>query len=53
MAQYIHEIEGWPRLDWRADALADRLAAVRHRQGLLLGRMHTLGFDLRAFLQGT
>src|SRR5690606_41798230 len=48
MAQYIHEIEGWPRLDWRADALADRLAAVRHRQGLLLGRMHTLGFDLRA-----
>jgi len=48
MAQYIHEIEGWPRLDWRADALADRLPAVRHRQGLLLGRMHTLGFDLRA-----
>ena len=46
MAEYIHEIEGWPRLDWRADALADRLAAVRHRQGLLLGRMHTLGFDL-------
>ena len=48
MAEYLHEIEGWPRLDWRADALADRLAAVRHRQGLLLGRMHTLGFDLRA-----
>ncbi len=48
MAQYIHEIEGWPRLEWRADALADRLPAVRHRQGLLLGRMHTLGFDLRA-----
>ncbi|WP_298746635.1 Fic family protein [uncultured Brevundimonas sp.] len=48
MAEYIHEQDAWPRFEWRMDALADRLAAVRHRQGRLLGRMQGLGFDLRA-----
>lgn len=44
---YIHERPDWPRLHWKPDALADVLADVRHRQGRLLGRMETLGFDLR------
>lgn len=48
MATYIYEREGWPTFEWSAKALTERLAAVRHRQGLLLGRMHALGFDLRA-----
>lgn len=48
MAEYIHELQGWPTFQWSADMLAEHLAAVRHRQGLLLGRMHALGFDLRA-----
>ena len=44
---YIHELPDWPRFRWRPERLADRLAAVRFRQGQLLGRMKTLGSDLR------
>ena len=45
---YIHELPDWPSLHWNADTLASVLADVRHRQGLLSGRMTALGFDLRA-----
>lgn len=45
---YIHELGGWPGLDWNAEALTERLAAVRHKQGRLIGRMERLGFNLRA-----
>ncbi|MBT9386160.1 Fic family protein [Pseudooceanicola sp. CBS1P-1] len=45
---YIHERPDWPAFRWSAEALADQLAALRHRQGRLLGRMEGLGFDLRA-----
>ena len=45
--KYIHEQPDWPRLHWRPEGLVDQLAAVRHRQGRLLGRMEVLGFDLR------
>lgn len=45
---YIHERLGWPQFTWDGDALASELAAVRHRQGRLLGRMEGLGFELRA-----
>lgn len=45
---YIHEKPGWPGFTWEGDVLADSLVAVRHMQGRLLGRMETLGFDLRA-----
>jgi Fic family protein len=48
MSTYIHELEGWPRFAWSSQALAQPLAAVRHRQGRLLGRMEALGFELRA-----
>lgn len=48
MTDYIHDLEAWPAFTWRMDALADHLAAVRHRQGRLLGRMQGMGFDLRA-----
>ena len=44
---YIHEIDGWPDFTWNARDLAQALAAVRHRQGRLLGRMEGLGFALR------
>ena len=49
---YIHEQPDWPRLHWRPEDLVDKLAAVRHRQGRLTGRMEVLGFDLQreAFL---
>ncbi|MGE3872040.1 MAG: Fic family protein [Parvibaculaceae bacterium] len=48
MATYIHELEGWPNFEWSSPDLAEQLAAVRHRQGRLLGRMEALGFELRA-----
>jgi Fic family protein len=45
---YIHQNPAWPTFTWRDDQLATPLAAVRHRQGRLLGRMEALGFGLRA-----
>lgn len=45
---FIHELTGWPHFEWDTAALADPLAALRHRQGRLLGRMEALGFELRA-----
>jgi Fic family protein len=48
MPTHIHELEDWPRIHWSSEALTAQLAAVRHRQGRLLGRMEALGFDLRA-----
>lgn len=48
MTRYIHERTSWPAFEWDVAALAEQLAAVRHRQGLLLGRMGAMGFDLRA-----
>lgn len=44
---FIHERDDWPRFHWDADALSAALADVRHRQGLLVGRMDGLGFRLR------
>ena len=44
---YIHELKDWPRFSWSRDQLGDRLAAVRHQQGRLIGHMEALGFQLR------
>ncbi|MDQ2084426.1 Fic family protein [Xanthobacteraceae bacterium Astr-EGSB] len=44
---YIHELPKWPRFRWDQESLTETLAAVRHRQGRLLGRMEGLGFSLR------
>lgn len=46
--QYIHELEAWPQFRWSDEAIAAKLAAVRHHQGRLIGRMEALGFKLRA-----
>ncbi len=45
---YIHELPDWPEFRWDPKVLAEPLAAVRHRQGRLIGRMEGLGFDLRS-----
>jgi len=47
LIQYIHKQKDWPDFRWDREKLAERLAAVRHEQGRLLGRMETLGFQLR------
>ena len=44
---YIHELPNWPHFHWNTDRLVERLSDVRHRQGLLTGRMQALGFNLR------
>jgi Fic family protein len=44
MPKYIHELPDWPRFHWNSDGLAKKLAAVRLRQGRLIGRMQALGF---------
>ncbi len=46
--EWIHERPGWPNLTWDDAALSASLGAVRHRQGRLLGRMKSLGFELRS-----
>lgn len=48
MTLYIHERDDWPKFRWSQEPLGTRLAAVRHRQGRLIGRMEALGFPLRA-----
>ena len=45
---YIHERKDWPDFRWDDAVLAEQLAAVRHRQGRLIGRMESLGFALRS-----
>jgi len=47
MARYIHELPNWPSFSWKYEAFADQLAAVRHQQGRLLGRMESFGFHFR------
>ena len=47
MVGYIHELPDWPRFHWDHRALVEPLAAVRHRQGRLIGRMESLGFAMR------
>src|SRR5438132_1247857 len=47
MSRYIHQLPNWPKFTWDQHGLAKQLAAVRHRQGRLIGRMHALGFALR------
>ncbi|QRZ12926.1 Fic family protein [Paracoccus methylovorus] len=44
---YIWERSDWPTLTWRDGSIATPLAAVRHDQGRLIGRMESLGFKLR------
>ena len=48
MARYIHDLADWPQFRWRDKALGSTLAAVRHHQGRLIGRMESLGLPLRA-----
>ena len=43
----IHELPDWPRFQWDRERLANTLAAVRHKQGRLIGRMEALGFPLQ------
>ncbi len=47
MITYIHTLPDWPRFRWSQGVLLQQFAAVRHRQGRLMGRMESLGFSSR------
>src|SRR5713226_4781182 len=51
-SRYIHELSDWSKFHWSKfhwdqNRLAGVLAAVRHQQGRLVGRMEALGFPLQ------
>jgi Fic family protein len=48
MARYIHNLSEWPKFTWNQEQISPLLAAVRHRQGRLLGKMENMGFNLQA-----
>lgn len=47
MSEYIHNQADWPKFHWNRESLAERLAAVHHEQGRLMGRMEAFGFKPR------
>ena len=44
---FIYELPNWPRFTWDVTRLAGPLAAIRHKQGRLIGNMEALGFNFR------
>jgi Fic family protein len=47
MDVFIHQLKEWLHFSWKIDELVNLLSEVRNLQGRLLGRMESLGFDLR------
>jgi Fic family protein len=47
MPVYIHELDNWPQFFWDEAVIGPLLAGVSRQQGRLVGRMESLGFDLR------
>jgi Fic family protein len=43
---YIYDQKSWPKFTWQDDRIGELLIAVRHQQGLLLGGMKSIGFQL-------
>lgn len=46
--RYIHELPQWPEFSWDMAAIAPILSATRFEQGLLLGKIGSLGFSFQA-----
>lgn len=47
MPAYIHQHKDWPNFIWDEDTLQSLLLKLRMQQGRLLGKMESLGFDLK------
>jgi Fic family protein len=43
---YIYKNKHWPQFAWNAERLVPHLSAARYQQGLLLGKMQDLGYQL-------
>jgi len=47
MKAFIHQQVNWPNFSWENDEIVNLLSEARNLQGRLIGRMESLGFDLR------
>lgn len=47
MKVFIHQKDNWPEFTWNSNTFLDLLSEARNLQGRLIGKMETLGFDLR------
>jgi len=45
--RYLYTEKDWPHFTWDAESLVPYLSAARYKQGLLLGRMGDLGYQLK------
>ena len=44
---YIHEQSNWPKFSWDNEIISPILIRIRHLQGLLTGKMQSVGFHLQ------
>jgi len=44
---YIHQKEAWPTFSWDDSQLIELLSSVRNLQGMMIGKMEALGFNLK------
>ena len=44
---YIYSNKDWPKFTWDSSRLVSSLSAARYNQGLLLGKMQDLGYQLQ------
>lgn len=47
MKAFIHQKDKWPNFTWESDEFINLLSEARNLQGRLLGKMESLGFELR------
>lgn len=47
MKAFIHQQVNWPNFTWGNDEIVNLLSEARNLQGRLIGKMESLGFDLR------
>src|SRR6478736_2205765 len=45
--RYLYMNEDWPRFTWDAKRLVPYLSTARYKQGVLLGKMQALGYQLK------
>jgi Fic family protein len=47
MKVFIHQLGDWPNFRWDSNQFVNLLSEARNLQGRLIGKMESLGFDLR------
>jgi Fic family protein len=47
MSYYLHQKHNWPNFTWISEEFVNLLSEARNLQGRLIGKMESLGFELR------